>query len=173
RSGLIGEAEPLRRYGVLLSETRVQQVAMANSGKASARELTNQEKALARYQIILEDTIPAQGDFADTSGGLANQQRIAAAEAQNLAAAVGGPLATGEQVALIATIGLLGGINDLIGGLRDIRGDLRDSHFADGWNQAIDGAAQHASDFLLGLRDGIPFLTDFKKEVQGLFDDGS
>jgi len=76
RSGLIGEAEPLRRYGVLLSEARVQQLAMADTGKTNARALTDQEKALARYEIIMRDTASAQNDFARTSDGLANQQRI-------------------------------------------------------------------------------------------------
>lgn len=89
RSGLIGEAEPLRRYGVLLSETRVQQQAMAASGKENVKELTNQEKALARYQIILSDTAVAQGDFARTSGGLANQTRVLRARLQDTQAELG------------------------------------------------------------------------------------
>ncbi len=84
RSGLIGEAEPMRRYGVLLSEVRVQQQAMADTGKTNAKALTNQEKAVARYEIILHDTGKAQGDFARTAGGLANQQRIAAAQTEDL-----------------------------------------------------------------------------------------
>ena len=36
RSGLVGEAEPLRKYAVLLSEVRVQQQAMADTGKTNA-----------------------------------------------------------------------------------------------------------------------------------------
>jgi len=170
RSGLIGEAEPLRRYGVLLSEARVQQVAMANTGKSSAAALTNQEKALARYQIILQDTVPAQGDFADTSEGLANQQRIAAAEAQELSVSIGQLLIPAEQIALTTTIGLVGGINDLVSASRNLRDQIKDSHFADGFNSAVDGAATHASNFFLGLRDGIPFLTQFREGVQGVFD---
>jgi hypothetical protein len=75
RSGLIGEAEPLRRYGVLLSETRVQQLAMAQSGTTNAKELTNQEKALARVAIILRDTKLAAGDYSRTIDGVANQER--------------------------------------------------------------------------------------------------
>lgn len=106
RSGLIGEAEPLRRYGVLLSETRVQQVAMATTGKKSAASLTDQEKALARYQIILEDTRPAQGDFARTSEGLANQTRILRANMADLAATLGGVL--------------LPVVNKVVGGLNDM-----------------------------------------------------
>lgn len=92
RSGLIGEAEPLRRYGVLLSEARVQQAAMEATGKTNVRELTNQEKALARYNIILSDTVPAQGDFARTSEGLANQSRILRAQLADVSAELGGRL---------------------------------------------------------------------------------
>ena len=92
RSGLTGEVEPLRRYGVLLSEARVQQEAMAKSGKTSAKELTNQEKALARIAIIMRDTATAQGDFARTSGSLANQQRILDANVQDLKTSLGSAL---------------------------------------------------------------------------------
>lgn len=89
RSGLIGEAEPLRRFGVLLSETRVQQQAMADTGKTTAKSLTAQDKATARYKIILADTTKAQGDFARTSDGLANKQRILAANTEDLQGKLG------------------------------------------------------------------------------------
>jgi hypothetical protein len=107
RSGLIGEAEPLRRYGVLLSETRVQQEAMAASGKDNVKELTNQEKALARYNIILNDTAVAQGDFGRTSEGLANQSRILRAQLADLSAELGTKL-------LPAMLGIVSATNDLI-----------------------------------------------------------
>jgi hypothetical protein len=107
RSGLIGEAEPLRRYGVLLSEARVQQVAMAASGKDNVKALTNQEKALARYNIILTDTAIAQGDFARTSDSLANQSRILRAQLSDLSAELGTKL-------LPALLGIVSATNDLI-----------------------------------------------------------
>ena len=89
RSGLVGESEPLRNYGVQLSEARVQAEAMAESGKKSASSLTNQEKALARIKIIFEDTAKAQGNFHDTSDGLANQLRILTAQTDDLKASLG------------------------------------------------------------------------------------
>jgi len=107
RSGLIGEAEPLRRFGVLLSETRVQQEALNETGKTNVKTLTDQEKVLARYAIILRDTKTAQGDFARTSDGLANQQRILKANLADLAATAGRDF-------LPATIAVVGGLNDLL-----------------------------------------------------------
>src|SRR3954449_3225346 len=56
KSGLVGEAEPLRQYAVTLSETRVQQEALTETGKKHARALTMQEKAVARLTLIFRDS---------------------------------------------------------------------------------------------------------------------
>lgn len=80
RSGLVGEAEPLRKFGVSLSAARIEAKAL-ELGLASTKDEVNEAvKAQAAYQIILEDTALAQGDFARTSEGLANSQRTLAAE---------------------------------------------------------------------------------------------
>jgi hypothetical protein len=106
RSGLIGEAEPLRRFGVLLSEVRVQQQALADTGKDNVRVLTDQEKALARYEIIMQDTAIAQGDAERTSKSLANQSRQLEANLADLQGRIGGgliPVLSGlANVALLA-----------------------------------------------------------------------
>lgn len=92
KSGLVGEAEPLRAFGVLLSETAVKTKALAMGFKMVGGNLTEAAKVQARYQIILDQTVKAQGDFARTSGGLANQQRILKAEVENLSAKFGDDL---------------------------------------------------------------------------------
>lgn len=76
RSGLVGEAEPLRSVGVLLNEAGVKAKAMELGLGAVGRELTEAEKVQARYALILDQTQTAQGDFARTSTSLANAQRI-------------------------------------------------------------------------------------------------
>lgn len=89
RSGLVGEAEPLRKYGILLSDSAVQQEAvrlgLVNSGDA----LTEQQKLLARQSLIMDGMGAAQGDFARTSDGLANKTRIVTAEFKDSAAQLG------------------------------------------------------------------------------------
>ncbi len=107
RSGLVGEAEPLRRYGVLLSETRVQQEALRQTGKKHAAQLTAQEKVLARIALVYRDTAAAQGDFQRTSGGFANQTRILEANVRQLEIALGKNL-------LPALTKIVGVINDLV-----------------------------------------------------------
>lgn len=89
RSGLVGEAEPLRKYGILLSEAAVQQKAMEMTGKSNAKQLTESDKVMARQALIMGGLGAAQGDFARTSGSLANQMRIARASVTDMAASIG------------------------------------------------------------------------------------
>lgn len=89
RSGLIGEAEPLRRFGILLSATAVEQKALEMGLGGVTGALTEQDKVLARYELILDQVGAAGGDFARTSDGLANSQRILTAELTNLSAEFG------------------------------------------------------------------------------------
>jgi hypothetical protein len=55
-------------------------------------QLDASAKAQATYALILEQTKTAQGDFARTSEGMANQQRILDAQMQDLSATIGGEL---------------------------------------------------------------------------------
>lgn len=89
RSGLTGEIEPLRRYGAFLSEAATQQEAFRVTGKKSADQLTTQDRVLARYRLLLEQTTLAQGDFARTSDSLANQERTLAANLREVEIAIG------------------------------------------------------------------------------------
>jgi len=75
RSGLSGEAEPLRRFGVLLSEARVKEEAYASGIAKRGDALTEAQKVQARYALILKDTAVQQGDFEKTAGGMANLMR--------------------------------------------------------------------------------------------------
>ncbi len=145
RSGLLGEAEPLRQFGVSLSAARIESEALASglvkpvanatklteaslkvrdandkaavalkehgkgsleyqkaalaatkaeegyaaAAKGSVPDLNAAQKAQAAYAIIQQDTALAQGDFSRTSSGLANQQRILAAQFTDVKASLG------------------------------------------------------------------------------------
>jgi len=75
-----GEYDSLQRYVPAINAARVEQEALRLTHKRSAKDLTAADKALATYQILMKDTAAAQGDFARTSGGLANQARILSAQ---------------------------------------------------------------------------------------------
>lgn len=89
QSGLAGETEPLRKFGIDLSAASVEAFAYANGIAAAGTELTEAQKVQARYASLLEQTSKVQDDFANTSSSLANQQRILAAQYENFSAQVG------------------------------------------------------------------------------------
>lgn len=89
RAGLVGESEPLRTVGVLLSEATVKEEAYASGIAKRGAVLTDAQKVQARYNIILSQTKDTQGDFARTSDSLANQTRILGAEWENVQAILG------------------------------------------------------------------------------------
>lgn len=80
RAGIVGETEPLKRFGVNLNEATIKAKALELGIANGTDTLTAAQKAQAAYALILDQTTLAQGDFARTSGGLANQQRILAAQ---------------------------------------------------------------------------------------------
>lgn len=88
-AALRGESEPIRAYGVLLNDATLKQEALNMGIYDGTGALSAQQKVLAAQQVILKQTSDAQGDFARTSGGLANQQRILTAQLENTKAMLG------------------------------------------------------------------------------------
>jgi hypothetical protein len=89
RSGLAGEAEPLRKYNIFLNEAAVNAKAMEMGLVGANGEVTEAAKIQARYALILEQMGDAQGDQARTAGSLANQTKILSAQLTNLRASIG------------------------------------------------------------------------------------
>lgn len=89
-SAMRGEFDPIEKYGVLLNETVVKNEALKlGIIKTTTAALTPQQRVLAVQSAILKQTGDAQGDFARTSTGLANQQRILKANFDNVSASIG------------------------------------------------------------------------------------
>lgn len=84
-----GEFDSLQSLVPNINAARVETEALAMTGKKSAKELTAQEKAAATLAIVQKDGARAAGDFARTSDGLANQQKILSAQFENTKAKIG------------------------------------------------------------------------------------
>jgi hypothetical protein len=82
-AALRGEAEPLRRFGVLLNDATLKAEAMELGIYKGSGALTAQQKILAAQSAIYKQTGDAQGDFARTADGLANKQRTLSALFKN------------------------------------------------------------------------------------------
>jgi hypothetical protein len=88
-AALRGEAEPIRKFGVLLNDSTIKAKAMEMGLYDGTGALDLQAKSLAVYEVILDQTKDAQGDFARTSDGLAGQQKILKAQFDNLKTTIG------------------------------------------------------------------------------------
>lgn len=89
QSGLAGETEPLKRFGIDLSAAAVESYAFANGIAKAGSKLTETQKVQARYGLLMQQTAKTQGDFTNTSDSLANRQRILSAQFDNLKAVLG------------------------------------------------------------------------------------
>lgn len=89
QAGLRGEADPLERFGVGLSETNVKAYALRKGIIGIDDEMTTTQKTTARLGLLFEQTTKFAGDFADTSDEAANKNRILQARIQNLSADIG------------------------------------------------------------------------------------
>lgn len=158
RAGLVGETEPLKRFGVNMNEATLKAKALElglSDGKAT---LDSNAKAQAAYALIMEQTSLAQGDFARTSGGLANQQRIFSAQVDDLQARLGGlflPAITKIVTALNTGLGpATDTISDGFGRLGDVVGPV----------------VQQIADAAKGVFD-VLFRGDFSGGIFGLTED--
>jgi len=89
QAGLRGEAEPLRRFAVSLDAATISAKAVAMGLVDANCEATTYGLSQARLAIIMEQSSKFQGDFANTSGGLANSMRITTAMVKEQAAELG------------------------------------------------------------------------------------
>ena len=71
-----GETESLKSLGIVMTEANLEQFAMEQGIQKNIKSMTQAEKVNLRYAFVMDKTKTAQGDFAKTSDGSANQMRI-------------------------------------------------------------------------------------------------
>ena len=103
QAALTGERESLKRLGIVILETDVQKRALADTGKALAKELTQQDKALASLALIAERAGVQMGDLERTQDSAANQAKLLGAQFRDVADA----LAVSVQPAMAIFLGQL------------------------------------------------------------------
>lgn len=89
KSVFTGETETLKDLGIVMTQTALDQYAMANGFGKTTSAMTEQEKTALRYQFVLDKLSLAQGDFARTSDSWANQTRVLSLRFDELKASLG------------------------------------------------------------------------------------
>lgn len=89
RAGISGETEPLKQLGINMSVANLEAYALSQGITKAYNAMTQQEQAMLRYNYLMQATSDAQGDFARTSDGWANQVRVLSERFNALKAAIG------------------------------------------------------------------------------------
>jgi hypothetical protein len=94
QSGLVGETEPLRKFGIFLNDAKLKAKAFQMGLSDGKTTLDEHSKALAAYEIIMETArrTEMRGDFARTADNYANQVRVLQSNVENLKSTLGRPL---------------------------------------------------------------------------------
>lgn len=146
-----GETEPLRKYGLDLTQATLKEWAMKQGLDADISSMTQAEKTMLRYQYVMANTAAAQGDFARTSDTWANQIRILKQSFEQLAAIIGGALinafkpfvrtlnAVMQKVIAFATT-----VTNALGSIFGWKFEISAGGLADDWSDAAGSAADIA-----------------------------
>lgn len=107
-----GEQEPLRRFVQGIDEAAIKAKGLELGLDASSTSTDKAGRAQAIYALMVENSSAAQGDFARTSEGMANTQRINAAKMEDALTRIG------EALLPVATM-IEGALGDAIDGLAE------------------------------------------------------
>ncbi len=89
RSGIAGEIEPLRALGVSVTEAMIQAYAYKHGIAQQGDQLTESQKIIARYGVIMAGTAKAHGDLARTADSPTNRLRRLKESARELGIQMG------------------------------------------------------------------------------------
>lgn len=89
KSVFSGETETLKDLGIVMTQTALDQYAMANGFGKTTSAMTEQEKVALRYAFVQQQLQNATGDFSRTSDQWANQIRILSLQFDSLKASIG------------------------------------------------------------------------------------
>ena len=102
-----GETESLKKLGIVMTEANLKTFALSQGIQKNIKDMTQAEKTQLRYAFIMANTTNAQGDFARTQDGAANQMRIFSQGLKELATEFG-------QILLPAFTKIVSAANNMI-----------------------------------------------------------
>jgi hypothetical protein len=118
RSAITGEYEPMKRFGVIINEAKVEQELLTMGIAGGTKAATDAEKAQARLNIIMGATADAQGDAVRTAGSFSNQMKALTADAKEFGEEIGRELLPMAQGLIAAGREVIGKLSELDSGTK-------------------------------------------------------
>lgn len=100
QSVFTGETETLKKYGIVMTQTNLQEFARQKGISKSISAMTQQEQTMLRYQYVLQQTQLVQGDFERTQDSWANKTKTMSERWNEVKIAFGETFKTLAEVAL-------------------------------------------------------------------------
>lgn len=120
KSVFSGETETLKDLGVVMTQSALDQYALANGYGKTTAKMTEQEKVALRFKFVQEQLSLASGDFIKTQDSWANQTRILSLRFDELKASVGNGLIAVFSPVLQIVNALLARINALASAIQSL-----------------------------------------------------
>jgi hypothetical protein len=92
RAGLVGETEPMRKFGVIMTEASMKAWMLENRIKGNIKTMSVADKTMLRYRYMLEQTSLANGDAIRTADSLANATKALKSKFMEMATDAGSKL---------------------------------------------------------------------------------
>lgn len=153
-AAMAGEAEPMRRLGVNMTEASMDAYLFANSASVVFKNLSEADKATVRYNYILDQTKTMQGDAVRTGDGYANTLRRVQDQVKDLGTE------TGQQA--------LPHLHNLVTTLGSMAATLKGEDFGEAF-RGIASAIKEAADWALSLGISMGKVINAVIEFKGMF----
>lgn len=165
-----GETEPLRKYGLDLTQATLQEWALKQGLDADMRSMSQAGKTMLRYQYVLANTTAAQGDFAKTANTWANQIRILRQQFEQLASIIGSafvnmlkPVVQSLNKAMAKVIEFAQTVVNALGKIFGWKLEINTKGIAGDFSGIEDGIG----DLTGGIEDATEASKKFNKQLQG------
>jgi len=157
RAGLSGETEPLKQLGINMSVANLNAYALAQGLGKTYDSMSQAEQATLRYNYLMSVTKDTQGDFAKTSGSLANQMRIASLNVKSLGTDIGSILLPVAQDAIQKFNGIAEKLRDALAN-PEIQASIK--KLATMIGELVTGALKFLVDHLDDVIKGLTWVID-------------
>ena len=143
-----GETEPLRRYGLDLTQATLKEWALKQGLDADISSMSQAQKTLLRYQYVMQNTAAAQGDFARTSSSWHNQLVILTENFHTLQKVVGNfaitalkPFIAALNQALVYVVSFAETVTNALGAIFGWKYENSGGGTVDDWSSSMDDFA--------------------------------
>lgn len=177
QSILTGQTKPLRKFGVDISVAGMKAFALKNGLDADIQSMSQAEKSLLRYQMVMTQASGSMGDFQKTADTWANSMRTVKQLLQEFARILGEAFIQAFKPALIAfrnfmsnlltlTQSALNAVGKLLGWEKIDFGGATLTEDMEGYADALDDASGNAKK-LKGQLRGIDELNNLTTNPKG------